>query len=235
MSKRALGIRALVSFILGVVTTVGVAWGLALLQTWGEPEGGTTLLSPIDTSVSSVMVEQVWQRGAVVRNVITLPDSRGGILRLPDMFGTVRLLEREDVDVGWGLAHRAVENGEEVFGGEEARGWPCVALYSYATEVSDPPARHGGLRVREDPLGFDHRFIPLLPIWRGLAIDTGFYGAGWGVVLIMPVLMRGLWRKKRGRCPRCGYDVKRDFAAGCHECGWNKPVGKVGEIHSAHG
>ncbi|MDY7110541.1 MAG: hypothetical protein SYC29_18065 [Planctomycetota bacterium] len=29
--------------------------------------------------------------------------------------------------------------------------------------------------------------------------------------------------QERGLCPSCGYDLRGDFAAGCPECGWNRP------------
>lgn len=235
MSRRGLVIRALVSIILGVMTTVGVAWGLAMLQTWGDPIGGQEVMAPQGSDLKTVDVQQVWQSGVVMRNVMagSEPDEGGGNLMLPWTAGIRVGLKREEVDMSWGLARRALVKGEQVFGGEEARGWPCVALYSMSMRLTDPPSRRGGVRVRKDPQGLDDRFLPLVPIWRGFAIDSTLYGSAWMVVLTVPGVLRGAIRKRRGRCPQCGYDLKRDFDAGCSECGWRKA--EVRAIHSGHG
>lgn len=235
MSRRGIVIRAVMALILGVITTVGVAWGLAMFQVWGDPIGGQEEMAPGDSERLRVEVHQVWQTGVVMRNVVagTEPEEGGGTLMLPWTSGIRVGLKPEEVDISWGLARRALVDGLPVFGGEEARGWPCVAMYSMSMRLTDPPSRRGGIRVRKDPQGLDDRFLPLIPIWKGFAIDTGLYAAGWGLVLIVPGVIRGAIRKARGRCPRCGYDLKREFEAGCSECGWRKP--EVGAIHSDHG
>lgn len=235
MSKRGLFIRLVISIIVGAMTTVGVAWGLGMFQTWGEPIGGQQVFEPQNSEWLSVNVHQVWQRGVVMRNVTagTEPDEGGGTLMLPWTSGLRVGLQRDEVDASWGLARCAIIKGEPVFGGEEARGWPCVALYSMSMRLTDPPSRRGGIRVRKDPQGLDDRFLPLIPIWKGFGIDTAVYSAGWVLVLIVPGVIRSGVRRWRGRCPRCGYDLKREFESGCSECGWRKP--EVGEIHSGHG
>jgi hypothetical protein len=68
----------------------------------------------------------------------------------------------------------------------------------------------------------DARVLPCLPIWRGIFLDSCFFGAVWLVVLSIPVAARSHFRRRRGRCPECGYDLKADWKAGCSECGWNK-------------
>jgi len=32
-------------------------------------------------------------------------------------------------------------------------------------------------------------------------------------------------RARRGRCPRCGYELRGNMNAGCPECGWNRQEG----------
>ncbi len=61
---------------------------------------------------------------------------------------------------------------------------------------------------------------PMAPIWPGFVRNTLLYSAAVGV-LAAPVLLvapvRRRWRARRGRCPRCGYEL-----AGlemCPECG----------------
>ena len=63
-------------------------------------------------------------------------------------------------------------------------------------------------------------YLPIAPIWSGLAFNTLFYGTiAWGLLFLPGTLRR--WRRVRaGRCLKCGYDLK-DLAAraACPECG----------------
>jgi hypothetical protein len=67
--------------------------------------------------------------------------------------------------------------------------------------------------------------LPLIPIWPGLLLDTGFYGALWALPLFSLPLLRTHRRRRKGRCPRCGYDLKHAFEPGCPECGWGRSGG----------
>ena len=42
--------------------------------------------------------------------------------------------------------------------------------------------------------------------------------------LFGPTLFISLRRRRRGRCPACGYDLRGDLSAGCTECGWNRDI-----------
>ncbi len=65
---------------------------------------------------------------------------------------------------------------------------------------------------------------PVLPHFPGFIINTLFYAANWGGVFFGFTSAKRLVRVKRGRCPRCGYDLRGapGLAAGCSECGWNR-------------
>ncbi len=115
----------------------------------------------------------------------------------------------------------------------DARGWPFLALYCNYVWVPDPsapsgqrPAVHGALRlgseaVRKGMGAFQYPVgLPLRPIWPGLVLNTGVFGAGWALLLFAPGITRGTLRRRRGQCPRCGYDLRalrRDSP--CPECG----------------
>jgi hypothetical protein len=63
-------------------------------------------------------------------------------------------------------------------------------------------------------------YLPIAPIWSGLAINTLFYGTIAWVLLFLPGTVRR-WRRRRvGRCVQCAYD-RAGLAAGapCPECG----------------
>ena len=65
-------------------------------------------------------------------------------------------------------------------------------------------------------------FLPLGPIWPGFAINTIFYAAIVWMLWSSPFAARRMIRHKRGRCIKCGYDLRGDFSAGCPECGWRR-------------
>jgi hypothetical protein len=93
-----------------------------------------------------------------------------------------------------------------------AAGWPRLALY--CTWRYDPaPVSRDGIRIDR------HKFLPLRPIWSGLAANTAMFGALWWMVLVSPPAVRRHLRRRQGRCVVCGYDLKGQREAGCPECG----------------
>ncbi len=66
------------------------------------------------------------------------------------------------------------------------------------------------------------RVLPLLPVWPGFAINTLVYALAAMIVVGLWWLVRRAIRRMRGRCLSCGYDLRRDLATGCPECGWRR-------------
>ena len=68
--------------------------------------------------------------------------------------------------------------------------------------------------------------LPIEPIPSGMVIDVLSYSTLWMAILTLgPLLWHrvvALFRRHRGHCPACGYDLRRLFAAGCPECGWKR-------------
>lgn len=64
--------------------------------------------------------------------------------------------------------------------------------------------------------------LPLRPIWTGFLLNTLLYAFLAWIMTIGPFQIRRAVRTKRGRCPRCGYNVRGAFDDGCSECGWNR-------------
>jgi len=63
-------------------------------------------------------------------------------------------------------------------------------------------------------------YLPVWPLWWGFVGDVMVFGAVWWMVLVGPGALRAWKRKRRGLCPACGYDVRG--AVGCAECGWGR-------------
>ena len=53
-------------------------------------------------------------------------------------------------------------------------------------------------------------------------VNTLFYAAIWFGLFFVMGRTRRFIRTRRGRCPRCGYDLRGEFADGCPECGWGR-------------
>ncbi len=107
-------------------------------------------------------------------------------------------------------------------------GWPCAALWcdypagsSGRVPVFSPVVK--SMRGTAAAAGADGVVLPYRPIWAGLVLDAGIYSvAVWlGLwALTRPArVVREVLRMRRGHCPRCGYDLRYDFARGCPECG----------------
>lgn len=120
---------------------------------------------------------------------------------------------------------------------EFAAGWPRLALWSQRrlvgpmgnrTETFEGEWLFGRAAGRNGSSTFS-TWLPLLPIWRGLLIDTAFWGGVWFVLLWPTGLVAGkikrVRRRKRGRCAWCRYDLRGIEGAFCPECGKKKAAG----------
>lgn len=107
-------------------------------------------------------------------------------------------------------------------------GWPLRAI-GYALRDTQPQT---GWKPTDAVLVHrldrrDARHLPLRPLWRGFGVDVAIHAALWSPLLLLPAVRRSV-RHHRGRCPRCGYDLRGDFAGGCPECGWNRGASATG-------
>jgi hypothetical protein len=105
-------------------------------------------------------------------------------------------------------------------------GWPLTALKGLSKHhilrdsgVVDR-VRHehwSGLRLRIRPR--QPIMLPVEPHWPGFALDTAFYGALVFLLWSAPGVVRRRTRKRRDRCPTCGYDLRGTTNGPCPECG----------------
>jgi hypothetical protein len=116
------------------------------------------------------------------------------------------------------------EAGEVAYSaGAWTAGWPCRCVWCVweAPELTELGAGVKRVLIPRRP-STEALVIPYWFLWPGLAADSAFYATVVASLYFGPTAVRGVLRRRRGRCPRCGYDLKHNLAAGCPECGWGR-------------
>jgi len=229
-------LRILIYLTLGAATTLGVAWGLTWLIDLSDTSGATTQPRGIVLEKTN----QSWIGLAQRRFGSSLFVSYRNRPLPPLTVDSVEPTgwEPKDIVPQWTGFHLeppalgstgcdlAVQMGD-------CRGWPFLALWSGETlnhrtngtwVISDAPS---GIDIGLSPSNmiYGHtapRPIPLRPILPGFIINTLFYAAIWFAILFAPGMIRRALRRRRGRCVKCGYDLRGEINNGCPECGWNR-------------
>jgi len=217
----------------GAITTVAVAWGIALLVD-AEAKAGTWL------SAENVLARNdkgwvtdywsvdrlEWRTWTVLSSVRRINASLGGLGN--DFSDPSALLPP------WSNLSRprreyfyadSVSDREDRY--NLAYGWPMLSLWYEAIDFDDELVKVGCFQLgAPDDLS---RCLPFQPIWPGFVIDTLFYAATWFGVFFGFASAKRAIRRKRGRCPRCGYDLRGGVrveppatSPGCPECGWGR-------------
>ena len=122
------------------------------------------------------------------------------------------------VRAGWVLTYQFSDMGS-IF--EVTSGWPMLAM-----NYRSPDGRRGADRTffANDvtilvPEVFGPATFPLRPIWPGFAVNTLFYSVVLWLLICGPFVLRRFIRMKRGRCVKCGYDLRHGEHDVCPECG----------------
>jgi hypothetical protein len=207
-------IRAIVCLLLGAVMTIAVAWGICI---W-HPE-----------SVS----REDWTQTTVWPTA--LPDDWLSLkialfVRFTDSYTLT-----EFVATGFPLGRP-----EHVQAWMIRAGWPFRALRSERYRVESPGARYGALNWSRPATWSEGIALPELPDWVvasrhrqvlpnqvdsiGFVLNTLFYAAVSAWMWFAFGSARPGIRRRRGRCPMCGYDLRGTLEKGCSECGWNREM-----------
>ena len=100
--------------------------------------------------------------------------------------------------------------------------WPCLeGVTWFLMRATSPPSSpeivdHGLVPVN---FGRGPRLIPTRPVMGGLILDSIVMAAIFGAIGRVPSVLgwvRGIFRRRAGRCPACGYP---GIAIRCPECG----------------
>ncbi len=96
-----------------------------------------------------------------------------------------------------------------------------VLIGTYYGTFKDPITANSFILARRaSPKGVVlARLIPLRPVWGGLLFNTFFYATLLWLVTLGPFTARRMIRRKRGRCTKCGYDLRGAEHEVCPECG----------------
>ena len=233
--------------LLGLITTVAVAWFYAGIAHPALAENKLSWWSDSRYTLSNGWWIREWSGPGKRARLIRVADERRGFIS-PDEFEVP----------SWSVGNQiASEASAEVF--EDERGWPFLSLrctwheeqpFSLPNEPVD-----GGLSIRAlepdwmiertmmmgspdmDYVHTDqHRALPLIPIWPGLLGSTLFYSLLWLPVVFVAGglgVVRRRFRRAKNRCTQCGYSLHKLEADTCPECGWGKNA-RGPSISAAH-
>lgn len=193
----------------------------------------------------SMCVLTYWSDGWVLRTwsgwqIESSDWVQSGPPRGPD----VRITNSKLSWLNWGNAEAARAKHKTGFAMrcEQASGWPLPALWHSMERVAVTPAPgrpapaivlgsnvniQGGILLHKlpGPLGIGVsrvRVLPSNPIVAGLAINIAFWTAVSFFIGTLSRVSRRHFRRRRGHCPGCNYDLLHKHSAGCPECGWNR-------------
>ena len=227
---KRIAIKLVVFLLLGAVTTVGVAWSSALwVDSMATPRHERGITAPDHprwrvfrttsrsaTHIQSYATRRPYPRGQLPADAT--PEEvdtwlQGEAVRVPSDLVTAPYWSR--------TSDPPVETDYQAGGlWEEARGWPMRSLmWVWPRKESDTLIRALNLGDVQGPVGIP-RALPLQPIWPGFAINTLTYAAVlW--LPFAPFTIRRVIRRRRGRCIKCGYDLRHAEHQACPECGQN--------------
>lgn len=209
----------LVYCLLGVLTSVAVAWVLALVDQARQQRTFHVQFSDWDGYGIEV------NRGRVVTNA-------------RDQSTEFRLLENglDHAGLPWWSALHDAPTEEDHIAFEYAAGWPlhCLRFVIRADHQPWLPLmlyEAEGALEGSIPLSVLHRTwrdpyrLPAQPIWGNILLNGLILGAAWLVVLRVGAIWRMnrwiRWRLKR-RCGWCGYDMAHAPSDVCPECGHHR-------------
>lgn len=221
------------AILLGVATTVAVAWLLALYVDGGKAavsrwsrgfksDVATQIVPtpphhPQQDGVHVVQVKRYWRRGTEIVEVWPAwsDDSNHPPHGSPHALveGTSFAAEMKE----------RFDRSEAPCAWWRADGWPLLALSAEARWVSYDALGiskvNGGVLMDSRNVFPDDgvRILPLQPIWSGLIINTVLYISLWFAIFSVGDI-RPMLRRRRGQCVHCGYQLLPEQAR-CSECG----------------
>ena len=241
MMKRFLR-YVVVCLMLGVITTVAVAWGCAF---WTDVYDGslTRVIQPSESDAYEWYFDVRRQPGSASINLWCILLVKVGSDEVAPAIPTTVPPGFPTWNQGWPHESQVSWYGSQLARAQEARGWPWLAMwcehFTYIEQTAEElrsnptfmtyrtlPYRGFALKPIARPIRpAITRVLPLGIIWTGFAINTIFYAAILAILWALwssPFVVRRIIRRKRGLCIKCGYDLRGSSGGMCPECGWRR-------------
>ena len=198
---RGVVFRAIVATLLGVGSTVVVAWGCAW---WIDVEAGRTWNEAVNNSKTN-------DNSTYIKHTQT--------------WGTKRSSSQQRR-----LPYPLIDSASNIASISDSYGWPMLAMKCSVTKSFNPSTRKHTIRDDKSVLRFDALLgsvedSPKLPLGiktGGFAIDSAFFTFAWYLlfgIAAIPIWLRQSRRARHGECIRCGYDQRGNRHGLCTECG----------------
>lgn len=220
--------RIMAACILGVLTTIAVAWSLAYFTTTASRQSRQSVLIRPEYYASFGRAD-TWGLTQVYWRAVA--ENGAGRWGVPDDLCVLPSWSAARSLTGPYPPASEFSNLPQTF--EIGSGWPFRSLRAEFRDTPQGKPRSGniytvvsgiGLPTRAVKVGTIKVFKPLAlpydPIWPGFLGSSAFYSAYWLALLVGIPLARRIRRARRGRCAGCGYD-HRGLTPGspCPECG----------------
>ncbi len=239
--------------VLGTLTPIGVAWGIALrtsaptrLAGVGTVVAGKTLWG-VNAFRGAGVLAMEWSMLALGRG----DESEQALRRRVESW--TNMASSTEAIVGgtwpaptWSRTRLLDISGAPQRGPQElvetGYGWPWVVLWHEARAPAGVrwgagPGLEGevvgGLLLDHQPVRVPghNRVLPLRPAWAGLGMSVAAYSGAWAGLIggvagarWFVGACRRRRREKNGCCPQCGYDLRGELGSGCSECGWRRRI-----------
>lgn len=218
---RRAAVLILLLALLGVSTSLGVAWFIGGVQ----PEWSASVKrdwvqvgrwTAATRSGRGLRVTEGFGYPSTVQDQ-ERPPSGGSIFSRPPQTTDGQATE---LDIGWPFfawraAWRTHPSGYGQVGGGDLEGGLLI-------EASNVQLTSTSILLPASSTQSVTRLLPLRPIWPGVVFDSAVWSAAWLFVtalLLLPGLVRLRLRLRRNRCTMCGYDLRGIEAPICSECG----------------
>ncbi len=206
-------IVAVVCLLLGAVTTVGVAWSVALLPTRSPIDG--EMGADVSQAGWPVSVPAGWQAPTDRFHSESWASDWQWVSQVDGPRGDVAVATHSVTVLRFGWPLRALQSQDGVDGkpaaAESRSGAWSLTSWRRGWELA------GAVRP------WEAQRVPLLPLFPGFALDTALYAAAWYLLLFTPLPLyragRRRFRVSRGMCASCGYDLNASTNRPCPECG----------------
>lgn len=237
-ATRRMIVRLVAFFAIATTSTIGVAWGIAGVRKIRSLD----LVYLMYRGQEKPLVWYVQENGepqyveGVKFGVIQSPGSLDlTATKLHGRTQSIANLYTAEAPPVWSQCQRTLlpddDDRSANFWFESLTGWPFLAMKQirYWNYPNPIVVEEGWIIEQTTSKTYPYgtvRSLPLQPMWQGFILDVMIHGLAWWGVWTLGGVSRNRFRRWRGVCPKCRYDLRHEFDAGCPECGWRR--GEVG-------